>query len=53
MNTLRLIGRAIVTCLSIDGGMIVTLLVLWIFITSPRRVISWLIRARRGNVSRS
>lgn len=48
MNTFRLIGRAIVTCFAIDGGLVVTLLVLWIFLTSPRRVITWLIRTRRG-----
>lgn len=48
MNALRLIGRAIVTCFAIDGGLVVTLLVLWIFLISPRKVISWMVRARRG-----
>lgn len=48
MNTLRLIGRAIATCFAIDGGLVVTLTVLWIFLTSPRKVISWMVRSRRG-----
>ncbi|MEX3790288.1 hypothetical protein [Paraburkholderia sp. BR14374] len=49
MHTLRLIGRAIVTCVSIDGGMIAVLLAVWIALKaalSPLRLAAWLKRKR-------
>jgi hypothetical protein len=47
MHTLRLIGRAVVTCVSIDGGMIAVLLTLWVAYRSPRWVAGWVMRKRR------
>lgn len=47
LNTLRLIGRAALTCVAIDGGMIATLLMAWAFISSPGWLVAWL-RRKRG-----
>lgn len=46
-DTLRLIGRAALTCVAIDGGMIATLLMALAFIRSPGWLVSWF-RRKRG-----
>jgi hypothetical protein len=52
MNTLRLIGHAVITCTLILGGTVLILLALWIVAKAalcPFRLSSWLRRKRGVN----